>query len=911
MMELDTNLNAGQQACCWTSLRRLVLCLLLLPTVVYGSIHEQLFILHSYSQEYPWTREQHKGFTTSYLANTNQQVLISTEYLDTKRISYNPSYATFFAQYLKQKYVNYQPKVVYVTDDNALNFAIAHIDNIFPQAKVIFSGVNDYKILDRLDTSRFTGVFEKKEILPNIELLRLIEPDISEILVVGDNSNTYQAIKQEIKQQLGKQPGIKARYIASKNIEQLTLELKQSKQKYLFLTTIGSITDQFGHQLNLKEIIRQITAAGDFIIVSMEDAYIFDGVLGGYVTNGKQQGQTAATLALAYQKGKDINQLSPVTDSPNSYLFDYRKLKKHQLNLPADILNTANILHRPASFYERNRTLILASIAVLIALLLLSMATFLHLLARKNKKIQSIAEKLNYQAQALESTQHGLTEAQRLAKVGSWELDLLTNQLVWSDEIFHMFEVDNTQFEASYEAFLNTIHPEDLDMVNKAYSDSLVHRQPYEIRHRLKMSNGDIKYVNETCETSFDDNGKPLRSMGTVQDITELHKAEQEVERLASIVKYSPDFIGISDIEGNALFLNDAGRKLIGIRDDEHLLSTTISDYFQGDDRETVINEIMPSVMNHGRWSGENKFRHFISNELIPVSFDVFRIDHPVTGIPINFATISRDMREQKAIEDELSKHRDHLEKLVHERTAELEIARDEAERANAIKSEFLARMSHELRTPMNAILGFGQILEMNNDGFNEIQKANVREILDAGYHLLHLINEVLDLAKIESGKLHISIEDVPVDNVLQQCISLIQPQADASNIELIDKVSGQGYHVHADSTRLKQIILNLLSNAVKYNRDNGRTTLDSEIIDNQRLRIHVKDTGQGLTEEEISTLFIPFERLNTVNNIEGTGIGLVITKHLIEAMGGVIGVKSTPGEGCSFWIEIALFNES
>jgi len=786
MMELDTNLNAGQQTRCMTSLRRLVLCLLLLPSVVYGSIHEQLFILHSYSQEYPWTREQHNGFTTSYLADINKQTLISTEYLDTKRISYNPSYADFFAQYLKQKYINYQPKVVYVTDDNALNFAIDHIDKIFPRAKVIFSGVNDFKILDRLDSSRFTGVFEKKEILPNIDLLRLLEPDFSEILVVGDNSTTYQVIEHEIRQQLRKQPGIKAHYIASKSIEQLTIKLKQSKQKYLFLTTIGSITDQSGHQLNLKEIIRQITTAGDFIIISMEDAYIFDGVLGGYVTNGKLQGQTAATLTLALQKGKDISQLAPVTNSPNSYLFDYRELKKNQLKLPPDILNSANILHRPASFYEKNRTLILASIAVLIALLLLSMAIFLHLLARKNKKIQSTSDEMTNQAHALESTKKSLNEAQRLAKVGSWELDLLTNQLVWSDEIFHMFEVNKEQFGASYEAFLNTIHPEDLDMVNKAYSDSLVNRQPYEIRHRLKMSNGDIKYVNETCETSFDDNGKPLRSMGTVQDITELHK-----------------------------------------------------------------------------------------------------------------------------IETELSKHRDHLEKLVSERTAELEIARDEAERANAIKSEFLARMSHELRTPMNAILGFGQILEMNNEGFNEIQNANVREILDAGYHLLHLINEVLDLAKIESGKLHISIEDVPVDDVMQQCISLIQPQADASKIELIDNVSGQGHHVQADHTRLKQIIVNLLSNAVKYNCDNGCTTLDSEIIDNQRLRIHVTDTGQGLTEEEISTLFIPFERLNAVNNIEGTGIGLVITKHLIEAMGGVIGVNSTPGEGCSFWIEIALFNES
>lgn len=907
--EFQSHHKLDQRCCYWTLLLRQVIFLLLLPTTVYGSVSEQLFVLHSYSQEYPWTRDQHAGFVSSYIANTNQQIIISTEYLDTKRISYNQSYADFFAKYLKQKYINYQPQVVYVTDDNALNFAIEHIDNIFPQAKVIFSGVNDYKVLDSLDKSRVTGVFENKEILPNIELLQLIEPDLKEILVVGDGSNTYQAIEQEIRLQLRRHPGIKASYIANRNIEQITTELTQSKQKYLFLTTIGAITNNSGNQLSLKESISQITAAGDFIIVSMEDAYIFEGVLGGFVTNGKRQGQVAADLALAHQKGKSISQISPVIDSPNSYVFDYRELKREQFELPPHILATANILHSPASFYEENRKLILTSIAVLAALLMLTMAISLHLLARKNRKIKSSSDKLTDQAQTLESTRKSLIEAQRLAKVGSWELDLITNRLTWSDELYRLFEVDKEQFAASYDAFLNAVHPDDRDMVNKAYTNSLVSREPYEIRHRLKMANGSIRYVNETCETSFDDKGKPLLSVGTTQDISELHKAEQDVERLASIVRYSPDFIGIADIEGRALFVNAAGRELVGIRDDEHLYSTMIEDYYPDSDREIIINKIMPAVINQGRWTGEVNFRHFTSGEIIPIWSDVFRIDHPVTGIPINFATISRDLREQKAIEDELINHREHLERLVDERTSEMRVAREEAERANASKSEFLSRMSHELRTPMNAILGFGQILEIKNEGFNEEQKDNIKEILDAGHHLLSLIDEVLDLAKIESGKLQVFIEETHVDTILQQCVSLIKPQLEMGQIELIDHVSGQGYCVQADPGRLKQVMLNLLSNAVKYNSDKGRITLDSEIIDEQRLRISVTDTGQGLTKEEISELFIPFERLNSENNTDGTGIGLVISKRLIEAMDGVIGVESVPGDGCSFWVEIALSN--
>lgn len=252
------------------------------------------------------------------------------------------------------------------------------------------------------------------------------------------------------------------------------------------------------------------------------------------------------------------------------------------------------------------------------------------------------------------------------------------------------------------------------------------------------------------------------------------------------------------------------------------------------------------------------------------------------------------------------------LEVLVEERTVDLNASRIEAERANAAKSEFLSRMSHELRTPMNAILGFGQILDMESENFNETQQSNIREILQAGYHLLDLINEVLDLSRIESGKFEISMEDVCLDDVVEKSLSLISPLVKKRHIEIVDKLSSTGYIVRADYTRVKQVLVNLLSNAVKYNTESGRITLEAVYSESQpdRIRISVADTGNGLTEKEVSKLFTAFERLNEDDKTEGTGIGLVITKHLIEQMNGSIEVECTPGEGCIFWIELLLAKE-
>ncbi len=249
---------------------------------------------------------------------------------------------------------------------------------------------------------------------------------------------------------------------------------------------------------------------------------------------------------------------------------------------------------------------------------------------------------------------------------------------------------------------------------------------------------------------------------------------------------------------------------------------------------------------------------------------------------------------------DEVSRSHDQLETT----NRELERARREADRANTAKSEFLSRMSHELRTPLNAVIGFGQLLDMST--LSEDDHESVRQILAAGRHLLELINEVLDIGRIDAGELTLSVEPVPVGEVLKEAVDLVRPLAAERNLEMnVDAVTCDLY-VMADRQRLRQVVLNLLSNAVKYNRDGGTVTVSCHEHDEFRTRIEVGDTGPGIAEENLERLFAPFDRIGVQDNaIEGTGLGLALSRRLVDAMGGALGVESAVGSGSMFWIEL------
>ncbi len=385
--------------------------------------------------------------------------------------------------------------------------------------------------------------------------------------------------------------------------------------------------------------------------------------------------------------------------------------------------------------------------------------------------------------------------------------------------------------------------------------------------------------------------GSLEREIALAREDRDLALRESEAT-LRAVFAASPDMITMVEADGGLGPPSPAVRDILGYEPAEYAQMDRMS-LIHPDDRNRV-NETLRSLLQGGP-PVEFRFRMPHADGRWVVLESHARGMSDAEGRPSGLVAVSRDVTEKVALEEALTSAK-----------KEAERAREDAERANRAKSEFLSRMSHELRTPLNAILGFGQLLEM--DGLEPQHQESVEQILKGGKHLLDLINEVLDIARIESGRITLSLEPIVLADAMGEAIHLIQPLAAEQGIELKsdDAWPADGY-VRADRQRLKQVLLNLLSNAVKYNRPGGRVTVRCMDVRDE-VRIQVSDQGVGIPPERMDRLFVPFERLGAEGTaVEGTGLGLALSKGLTEAMGGRLGVKSAVGQGSTFFVQLPL----
>jgi PAS domain S-box-containing protein len=357
-----------------------------------------------------------------------------------------------------------------------------------------------------------------------------------------------------------------------------------------------------------------------------------------------------------------------------------------------------------------------------------------------------------------------------------------------------------------------------------------------------------------------------------------------------SLIESSIDALMTTDPRGSITDVNQQMEALTGCTRDE-LIGAPFKNYFTDPERaEAGIKQ----VLSGRKVTDYELTARARSGKETVVSYNATTFHDRDRNLQGVFAA-ARDVTERKRFEHTLQ-----------ENNVELERAKAAAEKANLAKSDFLSSMSHELRSPLNAILGFAQLINSETPPPSTTQKDSIDQILHAGWYLLDLINEILDLAQIESGKLALSREPTSLAEVLLECQAMIEPQAQKRGIKMAFPDDDTPRFVDADRTRLKQVLINLLSNAIKYNRANGTVVVECDQTSPDRMRVSVRDTGAGLPPDKLSQLFQPFNRLGQERSAEeGTGIGLVMSKRLVELMGGMIGVESTVGLGSVFWFEL------
>ncbi len=400
--------------------------------------------------------------------------------------------------------------------------------------------------------------------------------------------------------------------------------------------------------------------------------------------------------------------------------------------------------------------------------------------------------------------------------------------------------------------------------------------------------------IADSCAPIRDRDGRVIGAVLVFRDVTGEYAVQQALRDqqfyTRSLIESNIDAIMTTDPSGIISDVNQQMVALTGHARDE-LIGTPFKNYFTDPD---LAEAAIKRVLNEKKVTDyELTASHKNDGETV-VSYNAatfYNADGKLQGV---FAA-ARDVTGRRR-----------LDQMLHDKNTELENAKQLAEKANLAKSVFLSRMSHELRTPLNAILGFAQLLEIGSPPPTETQISRLHQIVKAGWYLLELINEILDLAVIESGKLSLSREPVSLTEIMQECQAMIESQAKKHAIHMNFIPFNTSWFANADRTRVKQVLINLLSNAIKYNREQGSVTVECTVSSPDRIQISIKDCGEGLPPEKLLQLFQPFNRLGQENGAEeGTGIGLVVAKQLIELMGGTISVKSLVGVGSEFCIEL------
>jgi PAS domain S-box-containing protein len=864
----------------------LALCLLA-PAILYAEpSSRQVLILHSYSQEYPWTRGQHEGFIQTLAADAQEEFLVSTEYLDTKRRAYDETYASELARHLRFKYENTKLAAIYLTDDNALLFVRDHLSRVFPGVPVFFSGINDYGVRSRLDPALFTGVFERKEFAPNIEWLLSVDKNANDLLFIGDGSNTDRAIESALRGELIPYR-LRLTFLAEKRLDRALGRLRDLPGKYAFLTTLGGMTDEKGQVLPLREIIKSIVGTGR-IVISMEDAYIIEGVLGGYVTSGREQGRNAARLLLAHLHGKPMVDLPPILKSPNAWIFDDRSLVRFGIRLPDNVLSRAFLLHPRPGFYERFRSLILGILIALAVSLVSVVTASMVFMSRKNRDMR-IAQTNTASANALF---HQLAEQTRTMH---WEVDA---------EGLYTYVSDISREVTGYrpDEIIGRKHIYDLrpaegrEAFRAEALETLARRHPIRNLENILQTRDQRRiWVATNGIPLLDGNGNLAGYRGSDTDITERKQAEEvlsEAEvRQRTILNNMPFLAWLKDTEGRYNMVNQpyataCGRtvdQVVGLTDLD-IWPRELAEKYRADDAEIMRARRGIGVVEQiADVSGTKWFETYKA--------PILNLRMEVTGT----TGLARDITDRKRAEEE--------KRILEERL-------NRAEKMEAL-GLLAGGVAHDLNNVLGVIVGYSELLLHWEDASGTI-RPKLEEILKGGQRAAAIVEDLLALARRGvPGRDVVSLNRIIADLFKLpefQRLSSFHPSVKFRHDLDPDLPNISGSPVHLGKT-----LFNLVSNGCEAMPKGGVLTIRTayqyldkplkgydEVRKGDHAVLSVSDTGGGIADADLQHIFEPFYTKKILGR-SGTGLGLAVVWGTVKDHDGYINVQSEEGIGSTF----------
>ena len=861
---------------------------------------KQILLLNSYHQNFAWNESVFRGLT-DVLRPRETGIILHMENMDTKRVEFNEHYVQQLRDVFEHKFKGMKLDLVMVTDNNAFEFMRRYHSELFPGVPVVFCGVNNFRDEMLKDHPLFTGVAENVDAKGTLWWALTLHPEVRFVYVINDFTSSGKAIAQGIRDDLREfAPDVKVRFSGNLSLPEIVAQVKTLPKDSLIL--FGSYhRDRMGRFYDIAEAVLAITEETDLPVYGLYDFDLGHGIVGGMLTSGYDQGQAMAQMALHVLAGRRPNDIPVIREGVSAPMFDYEMLRKHHIGME-HLPENSEIINRPRTFYTENMELLWLGAGFTVVQMIIILALVVNTTRRRQaekelrRAHQSLEERVRERTGEVKESVEALRTVFDASHDGIFIHDVSGRILDCNARMLKMYglsadDIQDLSIARDISSRNNAVYR------LSAIWRSVINGEPQYFEWKARRPHDGSEFDVEVYLNRIVFHGEEA-ILANVRDITVRKESEnrirQSLSKFEAILENS--LMGIAMSRGRKFAtINRRGAEIFGYTPGEligHSLSLLLDSHAQV---EKFVKVSRKALTESGEFNTEQAFRDRDGN-VVWCRMYAKAVDPESLEKGVIWAW--DDVTEQRRSQEELMR------------------AREDAEAANRAKSEFLAAMSHEIRTPMNAIVGMTDITLQTN--LSDDQRDYLKTVMDSAQHLLAIINDILDLSKIEARKLTLDRVDFDLPFHVRTTVKGLEVQARQKGLSLsLEVAEDVPACVKGDPLSLRQVLVNLVGNAIKFTHKGGVTVCvrpagPDEPAGDDVLGIHfeVEDTGIGIPEEFLDTIFQSFSQ--TTRAFGGTGLGLAICKRLIGLMGGDIRVESKVGSGSVFaftvWFEPGVY---